>query len=43
MLKCMLTQRSDEMKIDISVQIEITKMQNSLGKSNQRRGGGCAY
>lgn len=43
MLTCMLTQRYDEGKIEISVQIEITKMQNSLGKSNQSHGGGYAY
>ena len=43
MLTCMLTQRSDEGKIEISVQIEITKMQNSLEKSNQSYGGGYAY
>lgn len=39
MLKYMLTQRSYEMKIDISVQIENTKIQNSQGKSNQGRRG----
>lgn len=43
MLTCMLTQRSDEGEIEISVQIEIKKMQNSLGKSNQNHGGGYAY
>ena len=43
MLKCMLTQKSDEMKIEISVQIENTKMQNSSGKFNQRHGEGYAY